>query len=167
MSVFDGLTDFGLGSKPLVFTQEEADGPYTQYTVTIRYRWVGNVVQQAVAGTSDDQDQTCRVYQTARPTCQKVVAWSASRLGAKPSLPSPVSSDSDLTLALAEFVVPPPQTTATGDGYIYTVSGVYTYYCSTPWVPGSSSMNGPAIPATTATVYDTGITPDQFKPNIF
>lgn len=116
------------GQEGTGFTSSHIASPYTEYTVTVRYRYRSG----RTSVPRGDGGTVAARLQLHAPFAQKVVEWTAVRVGAPPDLPDPTPTSSNEELA--EYDILPQATTLEPDGQTrrYTVAGLYVYHVSEP-----------------------------------
>lgn len=142
----------------LDWNPNEDNGPHTAYTIDVTYVWSSGRLQLPVA----DGSQISAVLTLTNPTALKVVDWGAERQNAKPTLPSPISSDPNLTLLTVKILVKAPRLMVDGTSRVYVVSGQYVYAMTTSFLPGTDDLDGAVLPSDTLDVSEAGVESEQF-----
>lgn len=116
-------------------------GVYTQVELNTEHRQQQQKMQLPVG----KKGASSVIIQTAEPTQQRVVAWTASKIGERPKVPDPTPADPNAEVL--DIIINPGKVEPSADGVNlkYTVSGEYVYAykradlarlspCVPPWV---------------------------------
>lgn len=146
----------------------ESTAPHTVYEIHTQYLWTSGNLQLPNAGPSPYPNvPTSVIASMSAPFQLAVVTWSASRVGDKPILPSPVTPHPGWTLMSVEITVENPNIGADGLIAETTCSGTYVYAIDIPIAPGTVDMIGPTDPSINLTLTNTVIPATQFTEGLF
>lgn len=112
-----------------MWRQENRNAPYGNYTCRISYAMDSGDLQIPVCGPDGSE---CEIVSVQAPCGTKTVAWSVTRTGDKPRIPSPKPSNPNDRLI--SMTVSPFTDTLTANGVKeYRIEGVYIYACRLPY----------------------------------
>ncbi len=159
------------------WANEQFQARYDYYSLKVHYRlWTG-AYQQPVSGPTQPISKTsvgtgsgitpCELVQLESPHMKVTVAWTAKRIGAKPTIPNPwPPANSPFTLLYCDFGGENPQLMEDSQTYIFELSGFYEYALALPILPGDSFQIG-AVPVQTLPTNVMVIGAQQFSDAIF
>lgn len=108
-----------------LWSAEHLQASYTDYTIETFYGNDTGILQSPVAGppgTPSDMIQVCAAYD------QMIIKWMATRVGLKPTVPSPLRpNDANAVLKSKQITPLAPLLDSDGKTKIYRVSGIYIY----------------------------------------
>lgn len=127
------------------------DGIYTDYFIKNRYEYQRRICMMGVTDTYPESTESSAAFvQLAAPTLLWVADWTASRLGGKPTLPSPtagITGSSNNWVLLHEHYEPAMISLgADGQSLLYRISGTYVYGSKDPSIDTSEDMSYPVPP---------------------
>lgn len=112
-----------------MWKQENRNAPYGEYTCQISYAMDAGDLQIPVCGNDGSESE---IVSVAAPFGTKTVAWSVTRTGDKPKIPSPKPANANERLL--SMTVAPCTDTLTANGVKeYRIEGVYVYACRLPY----------------------------------
>lgn len=111
-----------------MWTQDNENSPYGEYTCQISYSADMGELQIPVCGPDGSESE---IVSVAAPAGMKIVTWAAVRDNAYPKIPSPKPANSNERLLT--MCVSPYTFIMTANGVkVWRVEGVYTYACRLP-----------------------------------
>lgn len=147
-TAFEGITEVGVLS-PASFRvsaeQSGTSGWYTRYLIESYYDWDSGIYPAAVGA----QAGPTSMQQLHAPREVHVIAWTAERVGGKPTLPHWDTGNANEFL-IKRRIYPSCPARALDGNQIWRAAGVYTYALVAPIGDGATFFTG-ATPDTTYT----------------
>jgi hypothetical protein len=145
------------------FSQSHEDAPYTQFTIQSEFREQSGRLGIPVAGPPGTP---AKMIQFHAPIQERVVRWTATRVGSIPELPSPNTGSSNEVLISKRIIPEAPKPYRSGNFSLFRVTGEYVYQILQPLVPGVDAIPSTASPATSASAPTNNLQNFMFKDGV-
>lgn len=112
-------------SAAVLYANDASPGVYTDYRIDSRYRVKTHKMQLSTSVANNNTGSV--IVQLGNPISQRVVTWTAEKIGDTPLVPTPASLDPNAVIM--DWEISPCEKVVGSDGVsiVHRISGAYTY----------------------------------------